>query len=202
MTAFTANGQTIIQAKLITISPTLTVNGTFNGGTTTKDYLSGVNKFTSTSFGGLEFDAFCVEPNALIAIGQSLDYTVTPTSSLTNSDKVARLVGAYLGSSKTNADAAAIQWAIWEVTSENSSSLSLSNGNVNVSGSSPSSNTRTLGNQYLANINTFTAANITYLKNSQSQDMVAFSSTKPIPEPASLGMLAISGMLLLRRKRK
>ncbi|QTN33526.1 PEP-CTERM sorting domain-containing protein [Akkermansiaceae bacterium] len=67
---------------------------------------------------------------------------------------------------------------------------------------SPSSSTRALANQYLTNINSYSAANITYLTNSKYQNMVGFSGSKAIPEPATLGLVALSGLMLLRRKRK
>lgn len=195
MSAFTASSQTL-QAKLLTISPALSVKGTFNGGATTATYTSGVNNFANLTDPLNAFEAFCVDANQFISVGQSLTYKVTDLSHLTNADKVARLVGGYLSSSKTAADAAAVQWAIWEVTTSPGTPLSLSNGTVAVSSASLS--TQTLGNQYLANINTFSKANITYLTNSKYQDMVAMT---PIPEPTSLGLLALSCLSLLRRRR-
>ncbi len=201
LAAITANGQSF-DAKLISVDPSLTIKGTFDGGTV-QNRLAGVANFTTTSqFGNVDFDAFCVEPLATISVGQTLTYEVTSNSQLTNADKVAKLVGGFLSSSQSNADAAAVQWAIWEVTFENSSTFSLSNGNVNVGGSNPSLATRTLGNQYLTNINSYTAANIQYLTNSKFQNMVSFGPVNAIPEPSSLGLLALSSALMLRRKRK
>lgn len=196
ISVFAASGQTL-QTKLLSISPALSVNGTFNSGATTANYTSGVNNFANFSDPLFNFQAFCVEPTAFISVGQTLTYEVTSLSLLTNADKVARLVGGYLASSKTADDAAAVQWAIWEVTAETSLTNSLSNGNVNITSSSLS--TQTLGNNYLANINSYTKANITYLTNSPYQNMVAIT---PIPEPASLGLLALSSLTLLRRRRQ
>jgi hypothetical protein len=193
--SFAAHSQTL-EAKLISISPALSVNGTFNGGSTTANYTSGVNNFVNLSDSLIEFDAFCVEPTAFISVNQTLTYQVSDLSHLTNADKVARLVGGFLGSSKTAADAAAVQWAIWEVTSDAGNPHNLSNGKVQVSSANLS--TQTLGNKYLANINNFTKANITYLTNSKYQNMVAFT---PIPEPTTLGLAALSCFTLLRRRR-
>ena len=193
--SFAANGQTL-EAKLISISPALSVNGTFNGGSTTANYTSGVNNFVNLSDSMLEFDAFCVEPTAFISVGQTLTYQVSDLSHLTNADKVARLVGGFLGSSKTAADAAAVQWAIWEVTADAGNPHSLNDGKVQVTSASLS--TQTLGNKYLADINSFTKAKITYLTNSKYQNMVAIT---PIPEPTTLGLASLSCLALLRRRR-
>ncbi len=200
--AITANGQSI-EITLNSISPALSVNGTFNNGGTTQNYTSGINNFTtSASTGSIDFDAFCVEPSAFITVGETLTYELTDNSQLTNSQKVAKLVGGYLGSTMSNEAAAAFQWAIWEVTSENSaSSFSLNDGNVRISGTNPSVNTRNLANQYLANINSYDSAEIYYLTNSKKQNMVGFKPGTAVPEPSSLGLLVLSGALLLRRKR-
>lgn len=194
----TSYGQSF-DAKLVSISPALTVNGTFNNGGTFQNYASGVNNFTSSDFGGFDFEAFCVEPNSFITVGQTLTYEVTSLSSLTNAEKVSKLIGGFLGSSQSAADAAAVQWAIWEVTTDGvSSPASLSDGPIRVaSGES----TQTLGNQYLANIDSYTGAEIYYLTNSEYQNMVGYKHGDVIPEPASLGLVALSGILLLRRKR-
>lgn len=202
LAAITANGQTSFDAKLISVDPSLTVNGTFNSGGTTQSYQSGVLNFTTTSqFGSFDFDAFCVEPDSNITVGQTLTYTIADNSQLTNSQKVAKLIGGFLSSTQSNADAAAVQWAIWEVTFESSSSFSLSNGNVKVTSTNPSLATQTLGNQYLANLENYTAAEIYYLKNPDFQNMVGYKPLTPVPEPASFGLLAFSGVLLLRRRR-
>lgn len=201
LAAFTANGQSI-EVKLISIDPSLTVNGTFDDGKTTRNYSSGVLQFTTTSLpSNLDFEAFCVEPSATIAVGQTLTYEVTSTSQLTNSEKVAKLVGGYLGSSKTKEDAAAFQWAIWEVTAENKKSFNLSNGNVRITSSGTNLATQELGNKYLAQIDSFSSADIAYLTNSKFQNMVGFKAGTAVPEPSTFGLAALAGVLLLRRKR-
>lgn len=200
LTAFTAQGQSI-SVKLESVSPALTVKGTFNSGTLTS-YSSGQFNFETNSVptGNFGFEAFCVEPDATISVGQTLTYTVAPNSSLPRADDIARLVGAYLGSSKSNADAAAIQWAIWEVVAETSSSTSLSNGNVKIGNAD--STIRDLGNTYLANMGSYDKAEFYYLRNDNHQDVIGFDPNQVVPEPATAGLVALSSILLLRRKRK
>ncbi|MFD2257658.1 thioester domain-containing protein [Luteolibacter algae] len=197
LTAFSAKAQNIT-ATLNEIDPSVSVKGTFDSGNTIGNYTSGVSQFSSSTLND-DFSAFCVEPNATITVGQTLTYQVTNLSGLTNSDKVAKLVGGYLSSAQTSADAAAIQWAIWEVTSETSSSKNLTNGSVKIY--SPNTSVSALANTYLANINNYAAADIFYLTNSKYQNMIAWKGDA-VPEPTSLSLLALSGALLMRRKRK
>lgn len=184
-----AHGQNLT-ATLTGIVPGLTVKGTFNNGNFIQDYASGLMTFSS-------FTAFCVDPYQDLSYGQTLTYQVQNPSTLANSATIARLVGGYLASSQTDADAAAVQWAIWETTTEALASPSLVNGNVRITALANQS-TATLANQYLANVNSFAPVNLTYLTNSTYQDVVTWC---PVPEPASAGLAALSSLLLLRRRR-
>jgi hypothetical protein len=178
-----------ISASFVEITPVLSVNGTIDNGAFVQDYPSGVMHFT-------DFDAFCVEPQQGLSYGETLIYQVQDIGTLSNSDVIARLVGGYLASSQSSLNAAAVQWAIWETTSEVLSSPSLSNGNVRINPiSQPVAD---LANQYLANVNTFTPATLTYLTNDTRQNVVTWNV---VPEPASLSMAAFSAVLLLRRRR-
>ncbi|WP_411826192.1 PEP-CTERM sorting domain-containing protein [Luteolibacter sp. AS25] len=193
-TALTGQAQTI-QAKLTEISPALSVKGSFDSGNNYSYYTAGVNQFESTSSSGFDFEAFCVEPDAGITVGDTLSYTVTDLSQLTNSDKIAKVIGGFLASSQNASQAAAAQWAIWELVAETSSSYSLSSNKVKIkSGES----TQALANSYLSNLDSFTAVNLTYLTNSKKQDMITWDA---VPEPSSLSLLALSAGLLFRRKR-
>lgn len=188
MAAARANSQTL-SAKLIDISPALAVNGTVNNGYFL-DYPSGLMNFT-------EFSAFCVEPEQDIAYGETLIYQIQDSSLVSNHDTIARLIGAYLSSSQTAAEAAAVQWAIWETTNETISSPSLVDGSVRIS-TPVNQSTADLANQYLANVNNFAPVALTYLSNDTRQNVVTWNL---VPEPASLGLVAFSGLLLLRRRR-
>ena len=105
-----ANAQNL-SAKLVKISPVLQVEGTWDG-SFVQVIPSGVLQFS-------KFEAFCVEPTEDIYFGESLVYQIQDVSLLDNSDTIARLIGGYLGSAQTADDAAAVQWAIWEITTEN-----------------------------------------------------------------------------------
>ncbi|MEO5914214.1 MAG: PEP-CTERM sorting domain-containing protein [Luteolibacter sp.] len=184
-----AKGQNL-PATLIGIDPGIAVTGTVDNGSFIQAYPSGVSKFT-------EFDAFCIEPTQGLSYGETLVYQVQNPLSLTNTDTIARLVGGYLASSQTAEDAAAVQWAIWEVTTESLSSYSLSDGNVRIT-SPLNQDTITLANQYLAQAPNYTAANVTFLTNADRQDVVTWNA---IPEPASAGLFTLSALFLFRRRR-
>lgn len=185
-----ANAQSL-PAQLIDISPGASVNGTFNNGLSVVDLYSGEMRFQ-------EFNAFCVEPQQGISYGESLVYQVQDAALLQNSAQIAKLIGAYLASSRTGQDAAAVQWAIWEMATETASgSPSLLDGNVRIN--VPASEAiATLGNQYLANINNFSPASISYLTSGTRQDVVTWNL---VPEPGSLMLAGFSAMLVFRRRR-
>jgi hypothetical protein len=92
-----------------------------------------------------------------------------------------------------------VQWAIWEITTESlsSSQVSLDTGHVRII-SPLNEATALLANDYLSKVNTYTPATLVYLTNSQFQDVVTWN---PIPEPTAAALAALSGLLLLRRRR-
>ncbi len=188
--AVQAQGQNL-SATLVEINPGLPVTGTFDNGSYTPTNPAGLMRFTN-------FDAFCVEPLQPLSYGQTLVYQIQDPITLGNSDKIARLVGGYLASSQTALDAAAVQWAIWETTTETLRAPSLFDGNVRVS-VPVSVSIAVVGNQYLANINNYAPVSLIYLTNSEHQDVVTWC---PVPEPASSGLAALSTLILLRRRRR
>ncbi|MES2437642.1 MAG: hypothetical protein V4584_01160 [Verrucomicrobiota bacterium] len=187
--AVKANGQNLT-ATLSGIGPGLAVKGTLDNGTF-HEYPAGVLDYT-------EFDAFCVEPLEALSYGQVVVYQIQDPLSLAQSATISRLVGGYLASARTDLDAAAVQWAIWETTNETLYSSSLLSGNVRIA-TPYSQNVATLGNQYLSNVNTFAPATLTYLTSAGHQDVVTWNV---VPEPGSAGLAALSCLLLLRRRRR
>src|SRR5690606_9529949 len=96
-----------VTVTLNEVNPGLSVNGTFDG-SHYQDWISGVASFDF-------FDAFCVDPYERIDYNETLVYQIQDPSSLNNYESISRLIGGYLGSSRSNEDAAAVQWAIWEL---------------------------------------------------------------------------------------
>lgn len=195
LAAVSAQGQNLT-ATLNDISPGLTLKGTWNDGGFVYDYPAGVMNFTELAT-HTDFNAFCVEPLQDLSYGETLTYQVQSPLSLASSDTIARLVGGYLASSGSDKDAAAVQWAIWEVTTESLRSSSLLDGSVRII-EPVGEGTALLANYYLANVNQYTPATLTYLSNGCRQDVVTWNV---VPEPASAGLAALSGLLLLRRRR-
>lgn len=189
-----SSGQTI-STTLNSVAPSLLVNGKFVSGTTDSTYTSGVLNFNNVTF-----SAFCVDPLETIGINQTLTYQIQDASTLTNSAIIARLVGGYLASSQTNQEAAAVQWAIWEVLRETGpvSDYSLKTGEVSINTSTDLA-TADRANDYLANQSTYNSAGLTLLTNPYYQDMVPWDM---IPEPSSAALCALSSLFLLRRRRK
>ena len=90
-----------------------------------------------------------------------------------------------------------MQWAIWEINADTTTTTrSLLDGDVRIS--SASQDTALLANQYLTNWNSYTPVALTYLKNEGRQDVVTW---EVVPEPATAGLAALPGLLLLRRRR-
>jgi hypothetical protein len=172
-------------ATLNGLGPELLTSGTFDG----------VN-FSTRNAGILKFDfgdAFCVDAIQGIGFPETLVYDIQDSSSLIGHVTISRLVGGYLASDQTNLDAAAVQWAIWEVIQEGPSG-SLSTGSVRVAEVSVSS----LADTYLSKVDTYSAVPLTYLTNPNRQDVVTWGM---VPEPGSLTLVGLSALALLRRRR-
>lgn len=172
------------------VSPGLPVHGTFHG-SDPLDLPSGVS-----SFG--EMKAFCVEPTAPLAYGDSFVYQVQDPQSLANYDTISRLVGGFLASPlQDETHAAAVQWAIWEVVLDGVNAASFATGNSRIVGDA-SQDIAILASEYLANVASYNPAALTYLTNAEHQAVVTWNA---VPEPSSAGLIALSGLILLRRRR-
>jgi len=191
-----------LTVQFVEINPNVAVNGSVSGNHF-MDYPSGVAVFK-------EFNAFCVEPLQDLSYGETVTYDVQDAGTLNNSITIARLIGGYLqsitpGQTQEEAalHAAAVQWAIWEVVAEHSSSSSLGDGNVVIGADSPTnphgSTIAALGNDYLSKIDSFDPVTLTFLHSDTRQDVVTW---EVIPEPATAGLAALSMLVMFRRRRR
>jgi|GEM_PF-1690110 len=185
------------------ISPGIGVVGSINGNVLAEPgFPSGVMNFTDAPGGDViaDFQAFCVEPQIQMDYGTQLVYTVS-TTQLQNSDTISLLIAAYLASGdSSDLNAAAVQWAIWEVTNESvSSSYSLLDGDVFITDTDTS--IAAAANNYFTLIQNPNLAPValTYLTNDQHQDVVTWNL---VPEPGSAALALLSIAALIGRRRR
>lgn len=184
-----------LTATYLTVSPYEQLSGSFDGVT-----------FNTKTAGVLNFDyadAFCVEP--LQFVSGTVNYLIQPNSSLPNSESIAKVAGAYLASSRTSRDAAAAQWAIWEIVTDGLNSPSFRDGNLKIffrsRGNQPvgSEETERKALEYisLSQLPGTPSASLLYATHPTSQNVVFL-----IPEPSGvfLGALGITSLLLRRRR--
>jgi hypothetical protein len=181
-----------LTATFLTESPAQSVLGTLPlEGNTYTYYNSGVAHFN-------RFDAFCVDPYQSIYYNETVVYNVQNPSTLANSGTISRLVGGYLASDRTSLDAAAAQWAIWEVVADGVNSPSLSTGLVKIAPSDAAVAAK--AESFLANVNSYTPAHITYLTSATRQDMITICTCVPEPGTALLSAFGALGLLVRRRR--
>lgn len=182
-----------LSVSLESVTPSETISGSFTGAGGFSNRIAGVLVFDYA-------DAFCVEP--LQSVSGSVTYDIQPYNSLANADSIARILGTYLGSSKSSLEAASAQWAIWEIVGDGISSRSFRNGNTQIyfdrrTGVLRESIERRALEYYdLSQLLSTPAASFVYATNPTSQNVVFM-----IPEPSSvmLGILSVSALLIRRR---
>ncbi|MFT4177491.1 MAG: PEP-CTERM sorting domain-containing protein [Luteolibacter sp.] len=182
------------------VDPGFEVSGTINGVIPDDfNYPSGVMNFTDAPGGAVtpNFQAFCVQPHILMDYGTIATYSVAPIGGLNNSNIIASLISAYLSSDQDDLNAAAVQWAIWEITNEESGSYSLNSGNVLIAATD--ADVAALANQYLATYGEYSPVALTYLTSATGQDIVTW---QVIPEPGSVLLIGLSGMAFMARRRR
>lgn len=177
-------GQTLTDTFL-SIDPGVSAKGTFDG-TNFRFVNSGIVQFTG-------FEAFCIEPLQGISVGEEITYNLASDYSTPEiSGAIAKLTGGSYASGQSDLDAAAVQWAIWEVLLDGPDG-SLFTGNAQLM----DLEVAVLANEFLAQLPDLPVTDVVFLTHPARQDMVT-----TIPEPASLGLLAASSLLLLRRRRR
>jgi len=175
-------------------------NFTRTGGTATDPYLTG------------SYVTFCIDLVKHVTASNnyawnqtSLDMAPTPTGGgvnypmgATKADLLGRLWGAHRSGLSTNVEFGAFQLAVWEIVFENSLVLDVLNGNFTVSGGdADSASARTLANTWLSTVGSKPAYGGVYaLTGGQDgpQDQL-------VPNPGSLALCGLGGLVLARRRR-
>lgn len=178
-------GQTLTDT-FISVDPGVSAKGTFDG-TNFRFINSGIVQFSG-------FEAFCIDPLQGVSVGEAITYDVTFDYSTPEvSSAISKLAGGYYSSGQSDLDAAAVQWAIWEVLLDGPDG-SLFTGNSQLM----DLEVAVLANDFLAQLPDLPVTDVIFLTNPTRQDMM----TTSIPEPASLSLVAITSLLLLRRRRR
>jgi hypothetical protein len=142
---------------------------------------------------GINYLAYCVDLNQYSA---SSDVTMMPVTSLPRGEQVAFLYNTYGLQAATGRQAAAVGVAIWELVAETGPTLDAGSGYFHIT---DNANAIADANVLLANLPTHYNNPIMpfVLHSTSAQDFVVGSWA--IPEPATLALLAIGGLLFVRK---
>lgn len=145
-----------------------------------------------------DFRMFCVDLDHTVSPGS--DYPVNPqyipTLGNAGMTLAAKLYNSFAGGIADATDGAGLQLAIWEAVVDNGV-VDFSNGNFKDNGTSAGILAK--ANFYLANVGSNDAA---YFLDAVHVDNQNQSMIGPVPEPASMSVLALGVAGLLRRRNK
>ncbi|MBX3110388.1 MAG: PEP-CTERM sorting domain-containing protein [Fimbriimonadaceae bacterium] len=171
-----------------------TVHVNYNGNN--KDFSAGPQ--TGHLGAGPDFRMFCVDLDHTVSPGS--DYQVNPTLIPTMGNAgmtlAAKLYNSFAGGVTTADEGAGLQMAIWEAVVDNGA-VDFSSGNFKDNGTAAGIMTK--ANFYLANIGSNDAAYFLDAVHIQDKNQ---SMIGPVPEPASMSVLALGAAGLLRRRNK
>jgi hypothetical protein len=151
---------------------------------------AGQNRLT---FAGNDVLGYCVDINQYSGSG---NVTVDSVASLPHGNDIAYLLNTYAPAVATNHDAAVLAVAIWEVLSETSSTFSATSGYFSISdNASVAADANTMLAAIPANYQPSVWPAV--LHSDSIQDMAILTYA---PEPASLALLAVGGLAMMRKK--
>ncbi|HOF19543.1 MAG TPA: PEP-CTERM sorting domain-containing protein [Phycisphaerae bacterium] len=150
------------------------------------------------SYQGQSLTAYCVDILQYLGNGEVDEWS---PSRLTGGNLAAYLFETHASSVTTGLAAAALQTAIWEVLYENP--CNGYNPNSGVFSITNNSAVASAAQALLAGLpGSYTAADDTIVLHScKVQDMMVFDPT-PVPEPATMALLAVGALPLIRRSRR
>lgn len=192
LTVSAANAS-LMEYKGMGLNETLTLHATGLLGDNMTVY-AGQDKF---SYKGQDYTGYCVDLNQYAG---SSNVTEKSTSDLPNGQIVAYLLSEFGGAHVTNGhQAAVLSVAIWELVSETSSTLDTRSGRFYVDNALVASDAMTLINSY----NGQKVAPFLVLSSSSTQDFVVDGAQLlEVPEPATMALLGVGGMVTMIRRRK
>lgn len=226
--SFAARGPELQAMKLITTLtilgtlsvgafafPTLQLTGTGKGGNVKVSLNSGGNYNSffagemklklNTGSSVTNFSGFCTDSDIHVS-GSAWNVTITDTSNLDpNGARIANLVNTYLPgiiASGSNDQARALQLVIWELSEESSSTFDLTTGSFRAKSTDDgalSAGTLSAATTYLSNMGTSVAP--FYMSGFNGNNQLSQNMVAPVPEPASMGALALGVIGLVRRRR-
>lgn len=143
------------------------------------------------------FEVFCVDANHWAG---DTEVTEVGIDSLRNGDLVACLYETHASAADTHTRAAALSVAIWEVLYENEDDFNAGSGHFHVTGNG---DVVLAANDMLAGLPDFyqPTMNLVILHSEEKQDMI-IGTLGEVPEPATLTILALGGLLTLFRQRR
>lgn len=154
--------------------------------------------------GGSHFNAYCIDLSHWNSAGSSYGVNVGGLSTVTNAFKVENLFEKYSLGVNNSATGAAFQLALWDIVYDNGDGLGA--GSFKASGLS--SNVANLFGTYVGgaattggtamNFNVYNATSHGY-NGDKYQNLM---SATPVPEPATMVVLASAAVVAIRRRRK